>query len=81
MIMEDSKLKEMFVKMCSLSYFDGDVMYFPAEDVEFIADMREIRENENYSILLEKMETLMNMINDNPTLIEKDIETELWYMI
>jgi len=79
--MENQKLKNMFVKMCSLSYFDGDMLYFPATDVDHLTHMKEIRENENYPFLLEKMDNLMILLNENPTLIDKDIEDELWYMI
>jgi len=71
------KDKEVFVKMCSEIDFSYE-FYFPA--IEHKKECNEITSYENYPILVEKIENLVKLLNNNPELINLDIETELWYM-
>jgi len=70
---------DMFVEMCSQITYDGDEFYFPA--IEYMDKFNSITSNENYSLLSNKMDKLLIIINNNPRLIDLDLETELWQML
>jgi hypothetical protein len=74
------KLQKLFVKMCEEVTFDNE-FYFDINQVECDDKYSEVRNDENYMFLLEKMNNLIVLLNKNPKLFNSDIETELWYMI
>ena len=78
--MSEQRDKEIFVKMCS-KLQQGSKIYYSEKEVLYSYDNKEITEYENYSILLEKMQKLVTLLNSDLSLINKDIETELWEMI
>lgn len=77
------KIKEKFVEMCSLIYkYDNEPYKFPYETLFYSNDYIMIRENqEEYNLLLLKMENLIKLINIDNKYIEMDIENELWFLI
>jgi len=74
-------MEKLFVDMCSLIKFDGEELYFPSSQIEVMNEYNYITENENYSLLIEKMDKLIVMLNETPELMDKDIETELWHIL
>jgi hypothetical protein len=80
--MENSnKLKADFVRMCGLLEITANGLQFPDEIAELDDDFQDVFESSDYPILREKMDNLINLINSDTSLINKDIEDELWYMI
>lgn len=77
----ETQLKENFVKMCKLIEVTSNGLEFPDDVAEFSKDFQDVFESSEYPFLRKKMENLINLINKDASLIEKDIEEELWYMI
>ena len=71
--------KNYFVYIISRSvYKNGDDYIF---DKNLLSNDIEGKTLVNYKPIVEKVEKLVEMINNDSSLIEKDIETELWDMI
>jgi len=80
--MENSnKLKENFVRMCKLIEVTSNGIQFPDDIAEFDTDFKDVYESSDYPMLREKMDNLIKLINSDMSLVDKDIEDELWYMI
>lgn len=75
------EIKQQFAQLCSMIYISSDGFRFPFEDLEHDDDLSSIRESSNFSILKSKMQNLINLINKDNSLINKDVETELWDLI
>lgn len=75
------EIKQEFNQLCQMIYISSNGFAFPFEDVEHDGDLSGIRQSPNYPILKEKMQNLLNLINSNAYLIERDIENELWDLI
>jgi hypothetical protein len=56
-------------------------IFFPFDTVEYTTDYSYLTEDKDYDFLKEKMSNLITLLNQDNSLIEKDIETELWNMI
>jgi|LFRM01.1.fsa_nt_gb hypothetical protein len=78
--MSEQRDKEIFVKMCA-KLQQGSKIYYPEQEILHSSDNKEVTEYENYDFLLEKMHKLEVLLNSDLSLIEKDIETEIWEMI
>ena len=40
-----------------------------------------ITNDNEYPLIEEKVKSIVNLINENPNLVHKDLEDELWYMV
>ncbi len=74
-------IKQQFTQLCQMIYISSNGFQFPFEDVEHDNDLSEIRESIDYPVLKSKMENLIILINKDNSLINKDVETELWDLI
>jgi len=74
-------LLEKFVDMCSLLEAGDDKFFFPFDTVEHSLEYDTLSSDKDYPMLKEKMMNLVCLINSDNSLINKDIETELWNMI
>ena len=80
--MENSnKLKENFVRMCKLIEVTSNGLQFPDDIAELDTDFQDVYESSDYPMLRGKMDNLIKLINSDMSLVDKDIEDELWYMI
>lgn len=79
-MINESELKEKFVRMCSLieTNQEGEYIFF-FDDVEY-RDY-ELSLYPHYKILREKMKNLIPLVNENPSILDKDIEEDIWYLI
>lgn len=69
---------EKFVSMCELiSVNSKGQFFFDSVDVEFT----EVYTDTDYPVLKEKMDKLIGLINEDNSLIEKDVQDELWLML
>jgi hypothetical protein len=67
-----------FVDMCELiSVNSNGQFFFDSVDVEFT----EAYNDTDYPVLKEKMDKLIGLINEDNSLIEKDVQDELWLML
>jgi hypothetical protein len=72
---------ETFVEMCSLLNNNDNKIYFPFETFEHSNQYSHISNLEVYPFLKNKMIKLIEMINNDNSLLEKDIENELWPLL
>lgn len=77
----EDKIKADFVKMCESLEITSSGLFFPYEMIEIDSDLSEISKSSHYKILKEKMDNLINLVNSDNSLINKDIEKELWNLI
>jgi hypothetical protein len=77
----EDKIKADFVKMCGLLEITSSGLFFPDEMIEIDSEFSEISESSHYEMLRKKMDNLVNLINSDSSLINKDIEKELWHLI
>jgi hypothetical protein len=67
-----------FVDMCELiSVNSNGQFFFDSVDVEFT----DVYNDTDYPVLKEKMDKLIGLINEDNSLIEKDVQDELWLML
>lgn len=72
---------ENFVEMCSLLSNNDGKVYFPFETFEHSYEYTQISESKDYQVLKFKMIKLVEMINNDNSILEKDIEKELWEIL
>lgn len=75
------KIKQDFTQLCSMIYISSNGFKFPFEDIDHDDDFSSIRESADYPTLKSKMQNLLTLLNKDQSLLEKDIETELWDLI
>lgn len=80
-MINEEKIKADFVKMCGLLEITSSGLMFPDEMIEIDSEFTEISESSHYEILRKKMDNLIKLVNSDSSLINKDIEKELWYLI
>lgn len=79
--MNEQKLKESFVELCSQIFITSDGFQFPFDSIRHNDDFKEILSSKDWSFLENKMANLLELINSDNSLISKDIETDLWTLI
>jgi hypothetical protein len=79
--MKDEILKESFVKLCSKIFVSQKGFEFPFDEIRHSDDFESIYKSRDYPLLEKKMTNLLNLINSDSSMIDKDIETELWYLV
>jgi hypothetical protein len=75
--------KQLVVEIMSSEYVDivsGEGLVFN-ENIIYDKDFSHITNNIEYPLIEEKIKSIVSLINGNPTLVHKDLEDELWYMI
>lgn len=84
MIIEsENTMKQLVTEIISSDYVDivsGKGLSF---DDSIVYDKRysHITENEEYPMMVSKVNAIINLVNENPSLVIKDVETELWDMV
>ena len=74
-------IKQQFTELCKMIFIGSNGFQFPFDDVDHDDDLIKIRESVDYPVLKSKMENLIILINKDNSLINKDVETELWDLI
>ena len=57
---------------------DGEVFVFQLDTIGLVTKTNHLQ---NDNELINKVQTLVNMVNDDLSLLEKDVQTELWDMV
>ena len=79
----ENRMKELMVEIISSEYVDivsGKGLYFN-ESITYDNRYSHITENEHYPFVEQKLKSIINLINEDTSLVHKDVETELWYMV
>lgn len=71
----------MFVEMCKHIVIDTKGFTCLWENLELDNDFEYITSDESYPMLKNKMKNLITLINKDYSIIEKDIETEIWDLV
>jgi len=82
MINSDLDIKDKFVEMCKLIFINGKGEFvFPIDNLIYDEDYSDFLKHKDWSILETKMTNLINIINKDNSVLEKDVETEIWEMV
>jgi|688.fasta_scaffold1312538_2 hypothetical protein len=79
----EEKAKQLIVEIVSSEYVDiipGKGLYFN-DDIVYDKNFSHITNDDEYSLIEEKLKSIVKLINDDPNLVHKDLEDELWYMV
>jgi hypothetical protein len=74
-------IKQNFAEMCKMIFIGSNGFSFPFESIEHDPTFDNLVENKEYSLLIEKMRNLLVLINSDNSILEMDLETEIWEMI
>lgn len=80
---DETKAKEMATKIMSSEYIElvNGIGLFFNDGIEYDKDYNYITKDEEYQLLKEKLKKIIKLVNDNPPMVYKDLENELWYMV
>jgi hypothetical protein len=82
MINSDLDIKEKFVEICKLIFINGNgEFFFPLDNLIYDEDYSDFLKHPDWVILESKMNNLISLINKDNSIINKDVETEIWEMI
>ena len=80
---DENKTKQLVVEIMSSEYIDvvsGKGLVFN-ENIIYDKDFSHITNDSEYPLIEEKIKSIVNLVNGDPTLVYKDLEDELWYMV
>ena len=82
MINSDLEIKQKFVEMCKMIFINGEGKFiFPIENLLYDEDYNEFLNHTDWSVLETKMNNLISELNKDYTILEKDVESEIWDMV
>ena len=74
-------IKQNFAEMCKHIFIGVNGFSFPFESIEHDPTFDNLLESKEYSLLKEKMTNLLVLVNSDNSILEMDLETEIWEMI
>lgn len=77
----EKEIKSKFVEMCRYIKLHNGKFVCLYSNMEYDERFTKIFEDKDFNILKGKMENLLFIINKDNSLINKDVETELWNLI
>jgi hypothetical protein len=80
---DENKAKKLVSEIVSSEYVDivsGKGLFFN-EGIIYDKNFSYITNDVEYHLIEEKIKSIVNLINENPNLVHKDLEEELWYMV
>ena len=80
---DEIRAKQLVVEIVSSKYVDivlGKGLTFN-EGIIYDKNFSHITNDPEYTLIEEKVKSIVNLINDDPNLVHKDLEDELWYMV
>lgn len=80
---DENKTKQLVVEIMSSEYVEvvsGKGLFFN-ENIIYDQDFSHITNDSEYPLIEEKIKSIVNLVNGDPTLVYKDLEDELWYMV
>ena len=80
---DENKAKQLVSEIVSSEYVDivsGKGLFFN-EGIIYDKNFSYITNDVEYPLIEEKIRSIINLINEDPNLVHKDLEEELWYMV
>ena len=80
---KETKMKNLLTEVISSGYVDivsGKGLYFD-DSIIYDKNYSHITNDDDYVVVEEKLKSIVKLINENPKLVHKDVEDELWYMV
>jgi hypothetical protein len=75
-------IKQKFVHLCSMIFINATGKFvFPIENLQYDADWSEFLMSSDWSILDKKMSNLITKLNEDNSILNLDVETEIWEMV
>jgi hypothetical protein len=82
MINSELDIKLKFVEMCKLIFINGQGYFvFPVDNLIHDKDYSDFLNHSDWTILESKMGNLITLINKDHSILELDVEDEIWEMI
>lgn len=82
MINSEIDIKLKFVEMCKLIFINGKGEFvFPIDNLIHDDDYTDFLNHSDWTTLESKMNNLVSLINKDNSIINLDIETEIWKMV
>lgn len=82
MINEQLEIKQKFVEMCKLIFVNSKGEFvFPIENLIHDKDWSKFLYHKDWTILDRKMSNLITKINEDNSVLNLDIETEIWEIV
>jgi hypothetical protein len=82
MIDINKDIKEKFVEMCSMIFVNSNGKFtFPIDNIRYDKDWEDFISHKDWSTLENKMNNLIKLINKDKSIIELDVEEQIWEMI
>jgi len=82
-INKETKMKNLLTEVISSGYVDivsGKGLHFD-DSIIYDKNYSHITNDDDYVVVEEKLKSIVKLINENPKLVHKDVEDELWYMV
>ena len=80
---DENKTKQLVVEIVSSVYVDivpGEGLFFN-DGIIYDKNFSHITKDVEYPLIEKKVKSIIKLINENPVLVNKDLEDELWYMV
>lgn len=80
---KETKMKNLLTEVISSEYVDivsGKGLHFD-DSIIYDKNYSHITNDDDYVVVEEKLKSIIKLINENPKLVHKDVEDELWYMV
>lgn len=82
MINSDLNIKDKFVEMCKMIFINADGKFvFPIDNLIHDEDYSNFINHSDWSVLESKMTNLISKVNQDSSILEKDVETEIWEIV
>lgn len=82
MISSELDIKLKFVEMCKLIFVNGKGEFvFPTDNLIHDNDYSDFINHSDWFILESKMGNLISLINEDHSILELDVEDEIWDMV
>lgn len=80
---DENKAKQLVVEIVSSEYVDiveGQGLFFN-DGIIYDNRFSHITGDVEYPLIEQKIKSIVELVNGDPTLVFKDLEDELWYMV
>lgn len=80
---DENKAKQLVTEIVSSEYVSivsGEGLFFN-DNILYDNRFTHITNDEEYSLIEQKVKSIVKLINEDPSLVYKDLEDELWYMV
>lgn len=80
---DENKAKQLVAEIASSDYLEvvsGKGLFFN-DGIVYDNDFTHITNDVDYPLIEQKLKAIVELVNEDPTLVFKDLEDELWYMV